>query len=108
VMADVTYCTFSSKMELYQKCLESHVPIGKKYRMNVDSMELNLFLTILHLLSGETIHNNVVYVMDDDLNLMPMDSSGEIYVAGYNLAKGYVGNKEPESFKDNPHTKSYG
>jgi amino acid adenylation domain-containing protein/non-ribosomal peptide synthase protein (TIGR01720 family) len=53
---------------------------------------------------GTTIGENLVYVLDDDLNLMPIGIPGHLYIAGMGLARGYINSpsQTAESFIANP------
>lgn len=53
---------------------------------------------------GFPIANNHIYILDKDLNPLPIGVYGEIYIGGSGLAKGYLGNLEltRERFIDNP------
>jgi len=46
--------------------------------------------------------------MDENLQLVDQGKRGEVFVAGCNLAKGYVGISEPDKFLENPYAKSLG
>lgn len=53
---------------------------------------------------GKPIDNTQVYILDNNLNRVPMGSEGEIYIAGEGLALGYLNRPEltAEKFIDNP------
>lgn len=53
---------------------------------------------------GQPIFNTAVYVLDENLNAVPLNTSGEICIAGLNLSKGYVANMASDQFIVNPHT----
>ena len=54
---------------------------------------------------GRPIANTSVYVLDDSLNLRPIGISGELYIGGGGLAKGYLNRPEltHERFIKNPY-----
>lgn len=56
---------------------------------------------------GYPIDNTFLYIMNDDLNIMPCLVPGEIYVAGIGLTDGYIGQKElsHQKFMNNPYNK---
>lgn len=53
---------------------------------------------------GKSIDNTQLYVLDTDLNLLPIGIPGELYIAGVQLARGYINNPKltAEKFIDNP------
>lgn len=62
---------------------------------------------------GKTVQNMAIYLVDDDMNLVPFGEKGEITVAGIGVGRGYLNNEEKtkESFLANPfnskHPKLY-
>lgn len=75
VMGDVTYFSCSTKKQLDTL---DRVPIGLP------------------------ISNTVVYLLDADYRPVRNGEIGEIFVAGSNLASGYVNNRDPDKFLENP------
>ncbi|XP_055585866.1 beta-alanyl-bioamine nonribosomal peptide synthetase ebony [Uranotaenia lowii] len=75
VMGDVTYFVCESKKQLsnYEK-----VPIGYP------------------------LDNTVIYILDPDFQPVRPGDIGELFVAGLNLAQGYVNGRDPHRFIDNP------
>ena len=57
---------------------------------------------------GKPILNTQIYILDDDLNPVPIGVLGEIYIAGDGVAKGYLNNEEltSKSFMPNPFVKN--
>lgn len=53
---------------------------------------------------GYPLDNTVVSILDDNLNPMKPGDIGEIFVAGLNLAKGYVAGREKSKFIHNRFT----
>ena len=53
---------------------------------------------------GKPIHNTQIYILGDQLELLPLGCVGEIYIGGDGLAQGYYKNKEltEERFLENP------
>ena len=53
---------------------------------------------------GKPIWNTSIYILDPHNNLVPIGCSGEIYLAGAGLARGYLNRKEltDEKFVENP------
>lgn len=56
---------------------------------------------------GKPINNSQVYILDDFMNLQPINVTGEIVVGGEGLANGYLNLPEEtsEKFVDNPFVK---
>ncbi|XP_034837374.1 beta-alanyl-bioamine nonribosomal peptide synthetase ebony [Maniola hyperantus] len=52
---------------------------------------------------GAPLDNCAVYLLDEEMNPSRESEPGEVWVAGRNLARGYVGGQAPEKFCDNPH-----
>ncbi|CAL8104517.1 unnamed protein product [Orchesella dallaii] len=78
IMGDVTFVAYSSLRDVEMKVIEKRVPIGFP------------------------VANTEVYILDENLELVEQGQSGEIFVAGCNLAKGYVGVSESDKFVENP------
>lgn len=53
---------------------------------------------------GRPIDNTVIFILNDDLNPVKPGEIGEIFVAGLNLAKGYVAGREKSKFIHNRFT----
>ena len=53
---------------------------------------------------GKPIMNNSIYILDDNMQPVVCGESGELYLAGQNVARGYIGREEltKKSFIDNP------
>ena len=53
---------------------------------------------------GLPIYNTKFYILDSNMKMCPIGISGEIYISGDGVGKGYVNNKEltDEKFLDNP------
>lgn len=43
---------------------------------------------------GKPLSNNELFILNNDLNLVPMNTYGEIYISGKNVSKGYVNRPE--------------
>ncbi|XP_015187502.1 PREDICTED: tyrocidine synthase 3 [Polistes dominula] len=76
IMGDVTYHIMKSLSDL--QSLEK-VPIGKP------------------------LDNCIVYLVNEEMRLVPHGEIGELLVAGKNLAAGYLRDRESHRFLDNPH-----
>lgn len=68
-MMDVTYETFSSLDDVKDKVRDGQVPIGVP------------------------IHNSSVFVLDTEMRSVEDGQIGQLYVASFNLADGYMGNE---------------
>ncbi|KAM3957963.1 LOW QUALITY PROTEIN: nonribosomal peptide synthetase ebony [Aphomia sociella] len=62
--------------------------------------QLDLFDTIP---IGTPLDNCAVYLLDEEMNPARESEPGEVWVAGHNLAAGYVGAQGADKFCDNPH-----
>lgn len=56
---------------------------------------------------GVPVDNTALYLLDDKGQIVEPGCLGELYVAGANLASGYVNNRDKHRFVDNvqPHDK---
>lgn len=56
---------------------------------------------------GAAIYNTQLYVLDDQLNMVPHGAIGELYIAGDNVSLGYIGQAESQNkaFIHNPFGK---
>lgn len=54
---------------------------------------------------GRPIHNTQIYILDPNLNQVPIGTIGEICIGGIGLARGYIGNPDltSEKFIANPY-----
>lgn len=63
-----------------------------------DSFDFSLYPSI-----GKPICNSYIYILDKNLNLVPIGAEGEIFIGGNQLALGYLDNELSESkFLPNP------
>ena len=53
---------------------------------------------------GKPIWNTSIYILDHNKNIVPIGCSGEVYIAGVGLARGYLNNEKltQERFIENP------
>ncbi|XP_063239802.1 beta-alanyl-bioamine nonribosomal peptide synthetase ebony [Bacillus rossius redtenbacheri] len=75
VMGDVTYHVMESSRDV---AIAGKVPIGRP------------------------LDNTAVYLLDSQMQPVVAGEAGELYVAGLNLADGYVNNRDPDRFVSNP------
>lgn len=61
------------------------------------------YSNIIILFLGAPLDNCAVYLLDEELNPVTESEPGEVWVAGHNLATGYVGGQGADKFVDNPH-----
>ena len=56
-------------------------------------------------LIGRPIANTSLYILNNQLNLLPIGVTGELYIGGAGLARGYLNRKQltADSFIDNPY-----
>lgn len=56
---------------------------------------------------GKAIINTTLFVLDQDMNPVPVGVNGKLFIGGYNLANGYLNNEEltKEKFVPNPFSK---
>ncbi len=104
-----------------QEASLKHVKIALQYRKNPDSIvhvygptENTTFSTyyVIDTIEendstipiGTPISNSQVYVLDEQLNLLPIGIEGEIYVSGDGIARGYLNNTKltEERFLNHP------
>lgn len=54
---------------------------------------------------GNPLQNSSLYILDDDLNIMPMFVPGELYISGVGVSMGYINlkNENINSFINNPY-----
>jgi len=59
----------------------------------------------LYRIKGVPVDNTALYLLDDKGQTVEPGCLGELYVAGANLASGYVNNRDPHRFVENrlPH-----
>lgn len=62
--------------------------------------ELDKELTVLPI--GRPVSGNTIYILDDNLELMPVGVEGEICVSGVNLSPGYIDKDQNHVFVANP------
>ncbi len=53
---------------------------------------------------GKALNNNNIYILSSDLNLLPPNTPGELYISGAGVGDGYINNNEKNktSFISNP------
>ncbi|ODM90538.1 Mycosubtilin synthase subunit C [Orchesella cincta] len=81
VMGDVTFVSYSSLRDVEVKVIAKKVPIGYP------------------------LANTIIYVLDENLQQVEQGHTGEVFIAGNNLAKGYVGILDSDKFLINPYSK---
>lgn len=57
---------------------------------------------------GKPLYNTQIYILDKNLNLLPIGCIGELYISGDGVGKGYLNNPEltEKSFINNPFKKN--
>ena len=63
---------------------------------------------------GKPVQNTDIFLLDDQMQLIPIGVIGEIHIGGIGLARGYLNRKEltqekfiPNPFSDEPHSRLY-
>ncbi|MCE3228710.1 MAG: tyrocidine synthetase [Bacteroidetes bacterium] len=87
-----------------------NVQLVNLYGPTEASIDVSSFITTKNDLSipiGKPVWNTQLYVLDEKLRPLPEGVPGELYIAGVQLAKGYLNNKQltAERFIDNPFFK---
>ncbi|RLJ80979.1 non-ribosomal peptide synthetase [Pedobacter alluvionis] len=79
---------------------ETHVVTGLSYRYADGDIPEKSGI-------GKPVYNTDIYVLDQQMQPVPIGVEGEIYIGGWNLAKGYFGNPEltSERFITHPFRK---
>ncbi|MCP1426503.1 bacitracin synthase 3 [Paenibacillus xylanexedens] len=123
----ITVSTLSSKVcesfvELPNSSLRLLVSGGEQLKLhNLPNYRLinaygpteNTVVTTLHEVDsiegvipiGKPFTNTRIFILNDHLQFCPIGVTGEMYIAGQSLARGYLNNPEltTEKFVDNPH-----
>lgn len=73
----------------------TEITIGATFKDLTEALEINI---------GRPIANTKIYILDKNMNMVPIGIPGEIYIGGEGLARGYLNNPEltAEKFIDNP------
>lgn len=74
--------------------------------MIIDQLSILLFTSRLVL--GLPLDNTTLYLLDENLKLVKRGDMGELYVAGFNLATGYVARRDADRFIKNPYSNESG
>ena len=100
-MSDVTFTAFTSLAQLEELLDEnSKVPIGD-FQNSSDKdtwyellvLSRNVLLLFFFFIVGRPIFNSVAYVLDKEMQPVPLDTIGQLYISSANLCDGYVGTK---------------
>ncbi|KMQ64607.1 hypothetical protein ACM46_10170 [Chryseobacterium angstadtii] len=72
---------------------------ASKFKITNDSLSASATLPI-----GKPISDTYIYILDSNENLVPIGVSGELYISGSGLARGYLNRADltAEKFVDNP------
>lgn len=55
------------------------------------------------MLTGRPSDNCIIYVINQELGVLPQDEVGELVVAGRSLAAGYIRGRDSYRFSNNPY-----
>ena len=98
-LAISTYESFKDKVDIFNEYGPTEATIGcivHKFDVVIDT---NASVPV-----GRAIDNMQVYILDQDLKLLPLGCIGEIYISGRGVARGYAASPEMtrERFISNP------
>jgi len=76
------------------------------FSFEFDARSANLFNKTIPI--GSSLYNTTFYILDKNLNRVPIGEIGELYIGGEGLARGYLNNPSltAEKFVANPFTKA--
>ncbi|WP_103071077.1 non-ribosomal peptide synthetase [Aquimarina sediminis] len=83
----------SSEVKLHNHYGPSETHVVTSYTLSIEENNVLQYVPI-----GKPIANTVIHILDSNLQPVPQKVTGEIYIGGDNLAKGYV--KLPELTKE--------
>ncbi|MEO5561986.1 MAG: amino acid adenylation domain-containing protein, partial [Chitinophagaceae bacterium] len=86
---------------------EFNIPVHNLYGPTEASIDVSHFTTkpgMNTILIGKPVANTSLYILDPKLNMLPIQVSGELYIGGVQLARGYLGRDEltKEKFISSP------
>ncbi len=97
-LARSIYDKFGGKVEIYNEYGPTEATVGCMiHRYSPEE-------TLTSVPIGHPINNTQVYVLDKDLHPVPLGATGELYVSGAGLSRGYLANSSltEERFISNP------
>ena len=86
-------------IEIYNEYGPTETVVGCMIHQYHEESDTSLSVPI-----GKPIDNTQIYILNEDLNVMPVGLSGELYISGAGVAHGYLNNAEltGEKFIENP------
>ena len=66
---------------------------GKHYLHSSHVRKNELYFYYFFFILGRPIFNSVAYVLDKEMQPVPLDTIGQLYISSANLCDGYVGTK---------------
>lgn len=94
--------SFGSHIEIYNEYGPTETTVGCMIHKFDSRKDLGINVPI-----GVPAGNVQIYLLDRDMNPVPVNAAGEIYISGEGVSKGYLGRKEltESKFVDNPFIK---
>ncbi|MBC8756865.1 amino acid adenylation domain-containing protein [Kordia sp. YSTF-M3] len=99
-------------VEIAKKLLETNAEVRNLYGPSEDTTystcyKLSSLKKYTFIPIGKPIAHTEAYILDDELQLVPVGVVGKLYLAGEGVAKGYLNNAEltQEKFIENPFNK---
>lgn len=86
--------TLSHSTVVWFKKLNPNIQLWNLYGPTETTVEVSFKECFSHEQTnlGYPIHNSSIYILDQNLNELPIGIQGDLYIAGENLAKGYYNN----------------
>ena len=101
-LARSVYDSFGGNVEIYNEYGPTETVVGCMIHKFDAEVDKNASVPI-----GKPIDNTQIYILDKNLRPLPAGYTGEIYISGDCVARGYIGKQKmtEERFMDNPFRK---